>query len=339
METKILPCDADSFAMAGALLRAGQLVVFPTETVYGLGANGLDQEAVLSVFAAKGRPADNPLIEHIASWDMLKLLTPSVPPKAMEAMRAFWPGPMTCVLPASGAIPPAVNAGLPSVAVRWPSDENAQAVIRAAEVPVAAPSANLSGRPSPTCARDAASDMNGRVPLILDGGDCRFGLESTVVSFLEEVPQILRPGAVTPDMLESVVGPVRVHPAALAPLAPGEKAASPGMLHKHYAPRAHVTVFTDSRRMLARYDELCARGKNPWLLCEDALAVGPRRALRFGQGSADYAAALFRGLRALDSRGADYILCMAVEAKGMGLAVMNRLLRAANYDVDRREAP
>jgi len=337
METRILPCNADSFALAGELLKAGKLVVFPTETVYGLGANGLDQQAVLSIFAAKGRPADNPLIEHIASWDMLHLLTPNVPEKAMAAMRAFWPGPMTCVLPSSDRLPPAVNAGLPSVAIRWPGDEHALAVIRAAGVPLAAPSANLSGKPSPTCARDVAADMMGRVSLILDGGNCRFGLESTVVSFLENIPQILRPGAVTPDMLEAVIGPVKVHPAALAPLLPGEKAASPGMLHKHYAPHAHVTVFADSRRMLSRYDELILQDKNPWLLCENDLAVGDRHALRFGQNASDYAAVLFRDLRALDELGADHILCMAVETKGMGLALMNRLLRAANYDVDREE--
>ena len=213
--------------LGGSILRAGGLVAFPTETVYGLGANGLDGEAVRRIFAAKGRPGDNPLILHVAKKNDAKQLWTRIPDAARTLMDAFWPGPLTLIFNRASIVPDEVTAGLETVAVRMPDNKTALALIRAAGVPVAAPSANTSGKPSPTTAEHVRADLEGKIDLIIDGGPCRFGVESTVLSLVGE-PTILRPGAVTKEMLEAVAGPVGLAPSILAPLKDGETAASAG---------------------------------------------------------------------------------------------------------------
>ena len=227
---------------AAGLIKAGEVVAMPTETVYGLAANAFDPAAVRKIFAAKGRPQDNPLIVHIAEVEDLYALAADVPEAALELFRTFAPGPLTVILPKKETVPDEVSAGLPTVAVRMPSHPVARALIRAAGVPLAAPSANLSGFPSPTNAEDVSDDMTGRVACILDGGPCGFGIESTVVTLASTPPRLLRPGVVTVEDLERVLGHVDVDEAVLSPLKAGKQAASPGMKYRHYAPNASITV-------------------------------------------------------------------------------------------------
>ena len=248
MHTELCQADDASIRRAAALLRAGELVAFPTETVYGLGADALNAEASARIFAAKGRPADNPLIAHIAGENGLAGLIALEPCACARAlMRAFWPGPMTLIFPKSPRVPREVTAGLDTVAVRMPSHPVARALISAAQTPIAAPSANRSGRPSPTTAAHVLEDMEGRIPLILDGGPCEVGLESTVVDVTGARPRILRPGGVTLEMLEGVVGDVDVDEGVLHQLQAGSQARSPGMKYKHYAPKGEVTIVTGPR--------------------------------------------------------------------------------------------
>ncbi len=243
MQTQLLPVSPETLERAGELIREGHLVAFPTETVYGLGANALDADAVRRIFEAKGRPGDNPLIVHISALSQLPALIAGAPsPAARALMDAYWPGPMTLIFPKSDAVPEAVTAGLGTVAVRFPAHPAARALIDAAGVPIAAPSANRSGRPSPTSARHVLEDMDGRVPLILDGGDCEVGLESTVIDLSGETPRVLRPGGVTPEMIVAACGSAGVDPAVMRPLGENEVARSPGMKYRHYAPVGALTV-------------------------------------------------------------------------------------------------
>lgn len=228
MKTRLLPCDREGIAAAAQVLQSGGLVALPTETVYGLAANALEESAVREIFAVKGRPQDNPLIVHISHLSMWKPLVREIPQRAMRLARAFWPGPLTIILPKSGLVPGVTTAGMDSVAVRMPSHEGARAVIAASGLPIAAPSANLSGSPSPTTARHCIDDLWEKIPLILDGGQCSVGIESTVVSLVGE-PTLLRPGGISPGQLEEALGePVRVSHAVVEPLAPGERPTSPG---------------------------------------------------------------------------------------------------------------
>ena len=268
METKLLAASPESIALGAELLRKGELVAFPTETVYGLGANAFDSEAVRNIFAAKGRPADNPLIVHVWSRDQLAGIC-EVPPLAEKLMDAFWPGPLTLLMPRKPQIPLVVTASLPTVAVRMPSHPVAAALLKACNVPVAAPSANRSGKPSPTAAKHVMEDMEGRIPLILDGGNCEVGVESTVLDISGEVPCILRPGGITKGMLEQVLPRVDVAGSVLRPLQPGEKALSPGMRYKHYAPAGVVTLVEGEERQVvaacrALYKQAEAEGKRAW---------------------------------------------------------------------------
>ena len=256
MKTEVLPANEKSIEKAATLLRAGAVVAFPTETVYGLGANGLDEKAVARIFAAKGRPQDNPLILHISEQKEALPLVKRVPDIALRLMKAFWPGPLTIVLEAADAVPMIVRAGLPTVAVRCPANEWALMLIARCGFPLAAPSANLSGRPSPTAATAVLEDMDGRIPLILDGGPCCVGLESTVLTLCAETPRILRPGGVTPEMIAHVIGRVDIDDSALKELGGEERAASPGMKYRHYAPKASVTVVGGNTTAVAM--KICA---------------------------------------------------------------------------------
>ncbi len=330
MHTELCQADDASIRRAAALLRAGELVAFPTETVYGLGADALNAEASARIFAAKGRPADNPLIAHIAGESGLAGLIAGEPCAcARKLMRAFWPGPMTLIFPKSPRVPREVTAGLDTVAVRMPSHPVARALIRAAQTPIAAPSANRSGRPSPTTAAHVLEDMEGRIPLILDGGPCEVGLESTVVDVTGARPRILRPGGVTLEMLEGVVGDVDVDEGVLHQLQAGSQARSPGMKYKHYAPKGEVTIVTGPRaaQEIARlYDAADGRAA---ILAFSQADYGARRVYRLKNAPGE----LFAALRQLDEDGMETIYAEDVPTAGVGLAVMNRLMRAAAFRV------
>lgn len=330
MHTELCQADDASIRRAAALLRAGELVAFPTETVYGLGADALNGEAAARIFAAKGRPADNPLIAHIAGESGLAGLIALEPCAcARKLMRAFWPGPMTLIFPKSPRVPREVTAGLDTVAVRMPSHPVARALIRAAQTPIAAPSANRSGRPSPTTAAHVLEDMEGRIPLILDGGPCEVGLESTVVDVTGARPRILRPGGVTLEMLEGVVGDVDVDEGVLHQLQAGSQARSPGMKYKHYAPKGEVTIVTGPRaaQEIARlYDAADGRAA---ILAFSQADYGARRVYRLKNAPGE----LFAALRQLDEDGMETIYAEDVPTAGVGLAVMNRLMRAAAFRV------
>ena len=278
MKTELLKVNEESVALGARLIREGELVGFPTETVYGLGANALDARAVAKIFEAKGRPQDNPLITHVACVEEIPPLVRTIPAAARKLMEAFWPGPMTLILPKADCIPDAVSAGLDTVGIRLPANADARRLIRAAGCPIAAPSANRSGRPSPTTALHVLEDMDGRIPLILDGGACQVGVESSVIDATGEVPVILRPGGITPEMVERVLGHVRVD-------------------EHRYGDRTFISLGSEKR---------------------------PQEA----------AARLFAALRELDERGDTVALCEAVDTAGIGLAVMNRMGRAAAFDIE-----
>lgn len=335
---------------AGLILRQGELVAFPTETVYGLGASALDARAVKAIFGAKGRPADNPLIVHVARPGDLDSLVDQVPEAAQELVQAFWPGPLTLVLAGGGGLPDEISAGLGTVAVRMPSHPVALALIAAARVPVAAPSANLSGRPSPTTADHVLTDLGGRIQLVLDGGPAGMGLESTVLDLSGPCPVVLRPGGVTPAQLEQVIGPVLVDPGALAlerQDATGPESGpprSPGMKYSHYAPAAPLILVegepgavVERVRQLAR--DYSGRGLRVGILAcaETAGTYDSTPVLVAGRRSdpVAVAAALYSLLRKFDSLSVDVILAEGIEPDGLGLAIMNRLRRAAGGRVVR----
>ena len=342
METLFLPASASSLGMASDLLRSGQLVAFPTETVYGLGADAMNAEAVLSVFRAKGRPADNPLIVHIYDRAQLADLC-TVPSEAVPLMDAFWPGPLTILLEKFPAVPDVVTAGLPTVAVRMPSHPVAAALLKTCGLPVAAPSANSSGRPSPTLASHVLEDMQGKIPLILDGGPCDVGVESTVLDLCHGAPTILRPGGVTKEMLESVLHTeVALAGSILRPLRPDEQALSPGMRYKHYAPKAAVTLVEgDEKAVLARLKDLCGQersaGRKSCVLCFtehlDALRDCSPHDIGSRVHAEETAHRLFDTLRRLDEEGMESVFSEVVPPEGVGLAVMNRLGRAAAFRI------
>ena len=342
MMTRMMPADSSSLAYASNLLREGELVAFPTETVYGLGADALNPDAVLSVFAAKGRPADNPLIVHIFDRSQLEPLC-EIPDRASILMDAFWPGPLTLLFPRKRSVPDQVTAGLPTVAIRMPSHPVAAALLKTCAIPVAAPSANRSGRPSPTTALHVLEDMKGRIPLILDGGPCDVGLESTVLDLCHGNPVILRPGGITRDMIMDVLGEeVAVAGSVLRPLQPGEKALSPGMRYRHYAPSGTVTLVDgNTDRVVAVMKQMClqdiADGRRSCVLCFSEHVpllsgcfphdMGP------AENHAEIARRLFDILRRLDQEGMETIYSEVIPPEGVGLAVMNRLGRASSFRV------
>ena len=339
MNTRVLNASAESLSAAAQLLADGQLVAFPTETVYGLGANALDKDAVLSIFAAKDRPADNPLIVHIWHREQLKDIC-EVSPLAEKLMDAFWPGPLTLLMPRKDSIPLEVTAGLPTVAVRMPSHPVAAELLRVCDLPIAAPSANRSGKPSPTTAQHVFTDMDGRIPLIIDGGSCDVGLESTVLDINQPTPCILRPGGVTQAMLESVIGPVTVAGSVLRPLQKGEKALSPGMMYKHYSPDGQVSLVEGAEadvvsalRELHRQAE--GNGHRACVMCFSEHVAALQDCRPHDLGSKDcpeeVARRLFETLRRLDDEHMDAIFSEVVPPEGVGLAVMNRLGRAAAF--------
>ena len=342
MKTIVKPVSPEAIAEAAKIIREGGLVGMPTETVYGLGANALDEAAVKRIFEAKGRPGDNPLIVHVSSLSEIPPLVREIPESAKRLMEAFWPGPMTLILPKSDLIPGATSAGLDTVGIRLPASEAARELIAASGCPIAAPSANRSGRPSPTTAQHVFEDMDGRIPMILDGGASEVGVESSVIDATGEIPVILRPGGITPEMVEQVLGDVRVDEHVMSPLAEGDIVRSPGMKYKHYAPKAKTVIFDGKAEnviaaICARYDAAKEAGERPAILGFDEHDFGGRERISLGSVKRpnEAAAKLFGALRELDERGETVALCEAVEATGIGLAVMNRMGRAAGFDIER----
>jgi|LSQX01.3.fsa_nt_gb L-threonylcarbamoyladenylate synthase len=344
MQTVVLKCPPDDLEEAARVLREGGLVAFPTETVYGLGANALDEEAVAKIFQAKGRPADNPLIVHLASVEELPQVVASVPPEAAVLARRFWPGPLTLVLPRKEEVPLITTGGLETVAVRVPDHPLALELIRRAGVPVAGPSANLSGRPSPTTAAHVLEDLQGKVDVIIDGGPTGLGVESTVLDLTASPPVLLRPGGVTWEALEEVLGKVTLDPAILAkePVKEGP-VRSPGMKYRHYAPKAKVYLVEgqDEDRIADRVaslaEELAAAGMKVGVLATAESAGRCGRGLVLIGGSrrdpAALAASLFARLRTFDRLGVDAVVVEGIKPVGLGLAVMNRLRKAAGYNI------
>lgn len=318
---------------AAEYLKNGEVVAIPTETVYGLAANAFDPEAVKKIFEAKGRPQDNPLIVHIADADGLYAVAREVPENALKLAQRFMPGPLTVILPKKAVIPDEVSAGLDTVAVRMPSHPVANAVIRAAGVPLAAPSANISGFPSPTAAQHVTDDMYGRIACIIDGGSCEFGIESTVITLATPIPRLLRPGAVTLEQLEEVLGRVDMDPAVLNPLAKGAAAASPGMKYKHYSPKAKISIVKGNFEEYLSYVTAHA-GEADFALCFDGEEERiPLNCVAMGREDEPLTQTrrLFDALRELDARGAKRVFSRAPSEKGIGLGVCNRLYRAAGF--------
>lgn len=322
---------------AADIIRRGGLVAFPTETVYGLGANGLDAAAVGRIFQAKGRPADNPLILHIADRPDLEEWVAAVPAWLAPLLDAFWPGPFTVVLPRSAAVPDIVTAGLDTVAVRLPSLGAARELIRAAGVPIAAPSANLSGRPSPTTAAAVMADMEGRIEMVLDAGPCEVGLESTVLDCVSRPPTILRPGGVTQEMLEACLSGVRT--AGCGQAGDSTVPRAPGMKYRHYAPAAPMILFpasADSAERLAAAAEAALRsgGRVGAVVSAELAGSLPAGVVPAVYGSRERpeetAAGLYEALRYFDLHPVDVIYAEGVREEGIGRALMNRLHKAAS---------
>jgi dephospho-CoA kinase len=334
MKTRILNEKIpEDIAAAGEILRAGGVVAIPTETVYGLAANALDEFAVRKIFGAKGRPADNPLIVHVADISEISPLVSEIPKAAVQLAEHFWPGPFTMILPKSPIVPKITTGGLETVAVRVPDNETARAVIRVAGVPLAAPSANTSGKPSPSKFSHVLEDMNGKVDAIVEGEDCRVGVESTVVSLAGKTPCLLRPGAVTVTEIEAVVGAVEIDPAVIGKLEDEAKASSPGMKYKHYAPKANITIIDASPEEYIKY----VNGKeNAHALCfeEDKKHLN-KPSVTFGRryDGAEQARRYFEALYELDELGAKQVYARIPSKSGIGLAVYNRLVRSAGFQI------
>ena len=341
METKIFKIDPDaidvgSVEYCASVIRRGGLVAFPTETVYGLGADATDSSAAKKIYSAKGRPSDNPLIIHVANpEDAEKYAHTSE--LYYKLARAFMPGPLTVILPKRDSVPAEVTGGLDSVAVRCPAHSVARALISAADVAIAAPSANISGSPSPTCAEHVIGDMQGKIDAIIDGGSAEIGLESTIVKLDGEAAILLRPGAITADALECVCGRVEIAAAVTEALAANERPLSPGMKYRHYAPASELVLLDGDREALEAFLIDAQKKENCAVLCyseekailkdEKIIDIGPREDL------AVQAQRLFGALRDADTLGADVIYAHLPTQCGLGLALYNRLIRAAAHTV------
>mgnify|MGYP000718826984 CR=1 FL=1 len=325
------------------ILQKGGLVAFPTETVYGLGGDAMHPEASAKIYAAKGRPSDNPLIVHIADMDALEDIAQSVPEAAVKLADHFWPGPLTMIFPKKEAVPKSTTGGLETVAVRMPSHPVARALIRESGVYIAAPSANTSGRPSPTKAEHVKEDLDGRIDMILDGGAVGIGLESTIVDLSTGVPTILRPGYITGEMLEDVLGEVQVDPAILSKkMNPNIVAKAPGMKYRHYAPKGQMTIIEGdtgkvvdeiNRLVKEKTDEGCSVAVIATEETKDAYACANVRSVGSRATEGSIAAGLYDILREMDHIGAEYIYAESFEKDTLGKAIMNRMLKAAAYHV------
>ncbi len=317
------------------ILKNGGIAAIPTETVYGLAADAFNEEACANIFKAKGRPGDNPLIVHICSMDMLPGIVSEVPEAAKKLAEKFWPGPLTIIMKKSDKIPMVTSAGLPTIAVRFPSHPAAQEIIKKAGVPLAAPSANLSGSPSPTTFQHCVNDLTGRVDAVIDGGPCSVGVESTIISLAGEKPVLLRPGYVTLEQLRETVGKVELSKAVLEKLGEGEKVLSPGMKYKHYAPKAKVSLVKGTSEQFISFVN-GKSGEGVYALCFSEEAPKLRvKTVAYGSKFSDeeQAERLFDALRELDKVCAKRVFAHSPKLNGVGLAVYNRLVRAAGFDI------
>lgn len=333
--------DNQAIAKAGMIIKEGGLVAFPTETVYGLGGDALNPDSSRKIYAAKGRPSDNPLIIHICKLEDIHRIVVDFPENAKKLAEEFWPGPLTMVLPKSDAVPSETTGGLNTVAVRMPVDPIALSFIEASGGYVAAPSANVSGRPSPTCAKYVIEDMQGRIEMILDGGDVEIGLESTIVDLTGEVPMLLRPGYITIEMLREVLGEVDIDKTILD----GDcldKPKAPGMKYKHYAPKGELTIVAgEPQKVLEKINELSkdavSRGEKVGIIGTDETIeqyVGSSiKSVGLRNDEVSIAKGLYRILREFDDENVTCIYSESFDAGGMGQAIMNRLLKAAGHQV------
>lgn len=335
-ETKMLGVSENDTDAAAALLKEGNVVGIPTETVYGLAANALDPIAVKRIFEAKGRPSDNPLIVHIAELEDIYKYVEHIPENAMLLAKSFWPGPMTMVLPKKTVIPSETSGGLDTVGIRFPFHSTARDIIRKCGFPLAAPSANLSGSPSPTTAMHVMNDMSGRIPAIVDGGDCGVGVESTVVSFDDRGRVVLlRPGFVSLEDIRGVVGDDNALCArgVTEEIGENERVLSPGMKYKHYSPKANVTIIDGTAEKFSEYvaehngENVCA------MVFDSETENFPCRCVKWGDTSEEQARQLFGVLRDMDAMGVSQVYVRCPSKSGVGLAVYNRLLRAAGFEV------
>ncbi|EPY2306058.1 L-threonylcarbamoyladenylate synthase [Clostridium sporogenes] len=347
MKTKVVRLDENNIdehviSKAGNILRQGGLVVFPTETVYGLGANALDKDAVKKIFEAKGRPQDNPLIVHISKVKDIEKLVEEIPPIAQKLMDKFWPGPMTIILKKKDIIPNETSAGLYSIGIRMPSNKIAMELISMAGVPIAAPSANLSGKPSPTDLETCIEDLDGRVNMILGGDNSEVGVESTVIDCTINPPCILRPGGITLEMLKEVDSDIYIDPAIMKKPDKELRPKAPGMKYRHYAPKAPLKIIKgDLNKTIEKINEMVQNyidaEKKVGIIATDetidnykkgeVVSIGSRKDLN------TIAHNLFYVLRTFDEKNVDLILSEAFEEKDMGVAIMNRLKKSAGYDI------
>ena len=335
MNTLILPAmGTDTVARAAEIIRAGGLLGIPTETVYGLGANGLDPEAVMKIFEAKGRPQDNPLILHVAGPEQVENVCHDVPEMAWTLMERFWPGPLTLILPARDIVPRRTTAGLDTVGVRCPATEVTRAIIETAGVPIAAPSANISGKPSPTTAQHVLHDMGGRIEAVVDAGPCGVGVESTIVDLTCGVPRLLRPGGIGPEQLRETLGRLEVDDAVLGEVAQDTVVRAPGMKYTHYTPQAQVIIVTGSSEGAARYIRKRLTDADRVLCFREELPLYPEgAALAYGRETEpeSLARGLFAALRELDRPEIQTIYARCPSGGGVTYAVANRLKKAAGF--------
>ncbi len=348
MKTQVIKIDAeniDKIALepAAEALKQGMTVAFPTETVYGLGANALDGAAVSKIFKAKGRPSDNPLIVHIADREKVLELTSFIPDKAVALMDKLWPGPLTLVMKKSSVIPREITAGLDTVAIRMPGHPVALELIKLAGIPVAAPSANVSGKPSPTTAQHVLDDLDGKIELVVEAGSSRVGLESTVLDVSVDPPMLLRPGGITPLQIEEIIGRIDIDKTIMEKVTADNVPKSPGMKYKHYSPKAHVIIVESSdmdkqAEVICRLAQKYIKEDKKVGICSteqtfdryhfyETISMGDRNQPE------TIASSLFSILREFDDRRVDIILAEAVDQNGVGLAIMNRMVKAAGYDI------
>lgn len=336
METKILNSNDESIILAAELLKQGEIVAVPTETVYGLAGDCRNGETIKKIFEAKGRPQDNPLIVHISNFDMLDGIVSKIPKDAKILAEHFWPGPLTIIMPKGNVVCDETCAGLDSVGVRMPKNKVARKIIEVSGVPFAAPSANLSGKPSPTTAQDVYTDMNGRIPLIIDDGSSVAGVESTVVSVLEQTPIILRPGVITKEMMESVLDKeVKIAKEVIEGVKDDSKVRSPGMKYKHYAPNADITIIKGTLSQFASYVENHKTNQTVVLCFDGEENLFSVKAISYGKIDEPDSQAhnLFSALRELDSLKAKIVFARCPETTGVSLAVYNRLIRSAGFKI------
>lgn len=342
MTTQLLSTSEHDLERAAALIQAGGLVGIPTETVYGLGANGLDPEAVKKIFLAKGRPQDNPLILHIHDASQLPDFCREVPERALLLAKTYWPGPLTMILPVRDIVPKITTAGLDTVGVRCPANDATREIIRLSGVPIAAPSANRSGKPSTTTAQHVLHDMDGRIDAIVDGGPCRVGVESTIVDLTGPVPRLLRPGGIGPEELKALLGELEIDRAVTGEIAADAVVRAPGMKYKHYAPAAEVLIVDGSREAAARYIRQHFRAGDAVLCFEEELPLyAGCSPTAYGRECepATLSAGLFAALRALDRAGIDRIFARCPTGGGISVATRNRLRKSAGFRIiDAEEA-